>query len=201
MTISYPLSPPSNRTPSATRWTEVNIVAVQNSAYTLQSQTYEHSGKGWGVEVSFDPMPRDEAQPWIAFLSALRGRKGTFLFGDTLFSTPLGLAGGTPFTNGANQTGSSLITDGWTINQAILKAGDMFQIDSSLYRNLTDVTSDGSGNATLDVWPSLRAHADNALIVTANPKGTFRLTDNAQVTQSASGDGLYLISFKGEEVL
>ena len=69
--------------------------------------------------------------------------------------------------NGANQTGSSIVTDGWTNNAAILKAGDIIKFDGVYFVNpmsgeatadlaqfvvTADVTADGAGNATIPVY-------------------------------------------------
>jgi hypothetical protein len=64
--------------------------------------------------------------------------------------------------------------------------GDYIQIGSStttqLYKVLTQVDTDASGNATLDLWPNLRSSpANNAAVTVVDTKGRFRLKDN--VTQ------------------
>lgn len=83
----------------------------------------------------------------------------------------VGPLGGTPLVNGASQTGSSLITDGWTAAAASrLKKGDVFTI-ANVYavhpqsRTSTtqlqqfvvtaDTSSDGSGNATIPIYPPI----------------------------------------------
>jgi hypothetical protein len=75
-----------------------------------------------------------------------------------------GTQGGTPLVNGANQTGSSLITNGWTASTTVLNQGDVITIagvyavnpltrqSTGALRQFsveTTVTSDGSGNATI----------------------------------------------------
>ncbi len=48
-----------------------------------------------------------------------------------------------------------------------------------LHQIVQDVDSDGSGNATLDIWPRLRVSpADNDPIVVAGCQGVFRLASN-----------------------
>ena len=106
----------------------------------------------------------------------------------------VGLMGGTPAINGANQSGSSLTTDGWSNSVQVLNRGDIISIagvngvnpisyrDTGVLRTFVvtaDVTSDGSGNATIPISPALNANdatgrnvfqtvtalpADNALI-------------------------------------
>lgn len=102
----------------------------------------------------------------------------------------VGPLGGTPLVNGAAQTGSSLVTDGWTASAAArLNKGDIFTIAGVFAVNpqsrqstgqlrqfvvTSDVSSDGSGNATVGISPSIIASgafqtvdalpADNAAI-------------------------------------
>lgn len=79
--------------------------------------------------------------------------------------------GSTPLVDGASQSGSSLQTDGWQASTAILKAGDIITIADVLAVNpqnraltgsgvrqftvTADVSSDGSGNATIPIFPEL----------------------------------------------
>lgn len=94
-----------------------------------------------------------------------------------------------PFVSGGGQTGDTLVIDGCSPNvTGFFLPGDYIQIGSGsatqLYKVLTQVNTDGSGGATLDIWPNLRSSpADNAAIVVANTKGRFRLKDNIQQWQ------------------
>jgi hypothetical protein len=84
----------------------------------------------------------------------------------------VGPLGGTPLVNGADQIGSSLITDGWTAAAALrLRKGDVITIDDVLMVNpmsrqavvgqkrmfvvTADVSSDASGNATIPIYPEI----------------------------------------------
>jgi P22 coat protein - gene protein 5 len=83
----------------------------------------------------------------------------------------VGVLGGTPLVNGASQTGTSLITDGWTAAAATrLKEGDIFTIadvygvnpqsrqstgDLQQFVVRADAASDGSGNLTVTISPSI----------------------------------------------
>ena len=92
--------------------------------------------------------------------------------------TRLGAGGGSPLVKGANQTGNSILTDGWPNNTAVLKAGDLVRLGALLpvFEVRDDVTSDGSGNATLVLNPRIIAGGsppDNAVIAT-NPGIKFR---------------------------
>ena len=109
-----------------------------------------------------------------------------------------GQQGGTPLVNGASQTGASLITDGWTAAAANrLKKGDVFKIAGVYSVNpqsrqstgaeqqfvvTADVSSDGSGNLTAAISPSITTSgafqtvtgspADNAAITVAGAAST-----------------------------
>jgi hypothetical protein len=128
----------------------------------------------------------------------------TFAMSQNVPSHTVGPLGGTPLVNGANQgvinaggtdnpraDTTSLVTDGWTAAAAArLKKGDVFTIagvnavnpetkaDTGSLRNFVvtaDVSSDGSGNATVAISPAIIAGgayqnvtarpADNAAIV------------------------------------
>lgn len=199
MTISFPVTPPSTPKPSRVEWSQRVVTSVSQSPFTLQTQTQEWSGDGWIVDVSFDPLTRVEAAPWIAFLASLRGPKGTFYFGDTLLATAQGTPTGTPLVNGASQVGFTLNTDGWTAGVAAFKAGDLFQIDNSLYLVTADATADGSGELTIDIWPSLRGHSDNAALTVSSPKCVMRLVSTTVQAVSAPQTQLYDINFTAEE--
>jgi hypothetical protein len=74
----------------------------------------------------------------------------------------------------------SLITTGWTASRSgLLLPGDYIQIGYRLHRVLDTVNSDSSGNATFEIWPSLREVVPTSTsIVTSNTKGLFRLAGN-----------------------
>jgi hypothetical protein len=203
MTISYPVSMPTNVSQASISISQMNNVGQSESPYTYESQVQAYDGERWIAEINLPAMAREEAAPWIAFLASIRGKYGSFLLGDVKATDPLGAATGTPRVNGGSQTGRVLITDGWTNStNNILKAGDFISIGQKLYMNLTDVNSDGSGNATLDIWPALReSPSDNQSITTQNCKGVFKLTDTTTQLYTIDSRGAYLVSFSAVESL
>lgn len=110
----------------------------------------------------------------------------------------VGPLGGTPLVNGASQSGASLITDGWTSSAAArLKQGDVFtiadvyavnpqtRVSTGVLRQFVvtaDVSSDGSGNLTAAISPSITTSgayqtvdsvpADNAAITVVGTAST-----------------------------
>tara|TARA_R110000824_G_scaffold44531_1_gene129478 strand:+ start:2835 stop:3467 length:633 start_codon:yes stop_codon:yes gene_type:complete len=188
MAILYPRALPTHTGIRNITLRAVNVTAVSESVFTLRQQIYKHTGERWEAEITLPAMARASAEQWVAWLLSMRGREGTFLLGDPVGKTPRGSAGGTPVVNGAGQTGDSISIDGCTASQTgWLKAGDYIQLGSgasaSLHKVLQDVNSSGAGQATLDVWPSIRnAPADNATVVVSTPigaQGVFRLSTSS----------------------
>jgi hypothetical protein len=209
MAISYPLSTPTNKTIAEIRLIARNVVGVSTSPFSFKQQTYQFSGQRWEADIQLPAMQRENAEQWVAFLMSLYGQKGTFLLGDPLGTTAQGsasTAAGTPVVNGASQTGGTLAIDGLPASATnYLKAGDYIQLGSAataqLYKVLSDASSNGSGEATLDIWPDLRSSpADGATVVVANAKGVFRLNDNA-TSWDINRMALYGIAFGAVESL
>ncbi len=182
MALSYPLTLPTVTGFRGAELTPVPVVGFNQSPYTGQQQIYEWPGQWLQFAVSLPPMKEAAAGEWAGFFMALHGSVGTFLLGPSIRKTPLGIHTGTPLVKGASQVGNSLITDGWTASQTgIMKRGDWFQLGtgstSTLHRVVQDANSNGSGEATLEIWPAPRSSpADNAALTLTNPKGVFRLT-------------------------
>lgn len=103
----------------------------------------------------------------------------------------VGPLGGTPVVNGASQTGSSLVTNGWTAAAAVrLKKGDVFTIANVFAVNpqtrqstgqlrqfvvTADTSSDASGNATIPIYPAITT-SGAFQTVTASPANSAAIT-------------------------
>lgn len=191
MTISYPLALPTSVSTRRVLFKQRSAIGVAQSPWDYSMQVQEHAGQAWIASVEFPPLTAAQAADLEAFLLSLNGMQGTFLLGDPLRTSPRGVPVGTPLVMGASQTGQSLVTDGWTINTSgLLLKGDYFQIQNRLYRVLNDVASNGSGVATLDIFPRLReSPADNDTLLFNSCVGTFRLADNENTVLDIGIDG------------
>lgn len=185
MAITWPLALPATpAAPARVRMRALAVVGVSVSPFTFARQTYAHQGQRWQADLELPPMARADAEVWVAFLLSLNGREGTFTMGDPANVAPRGAIGGTPLVKGASQTGTTLLIDGCTAGVTDwLKVGDMIQLGSGasarLHKVLADVDTNGSGEASLDLWPAIRtAPADNAALVVAAPVGVWRLASN-----------------------
>lgn len=168
-TTSYPTTP---------MWMSASITSYSPTfvsvTHGLVRQVRSRGGHAWQIELNYGAMTRANFEPLLAFLTKQAGQYGTF---DLSLSTPFatrGTGSGTPLVNGSSQTGTSLITDGWSNSQTVMKVGDFFTVagDSKVYKLTEDVTSNGSGAATMTFFPALRrSPADNAVIAVSP---TFR---------------------------
>lgn len=203
MAITYPITLPSSPAPSRLRIYPRAIVAVAASPFSGAQQVYQHQGQFWQADITLPPMRRADADAWIAAMLQLNGRYGTFRLGDAARINPRGDASGTPLVKGAGQTGQSLITDGWTAGvTGILKQGDYIEVASRLYMVMVDADSDGSGNATLDIWPRLRAATiDNEAITVRSCRGIFRLASNEMPWDALPANMVDSISFTAIEAI
>ena len=204
MAISYPLTLPTTGIASI-EWESGDNVAISASPFTNYEQVHRHPGHDLSAVVTLPPMKQVDAEIWIAWLRSLRGVEGTFLMGGPLKTSPLGSAGGTPLVAGADQVGDSIDIDGAALSQTgWLKAGDYINLgaaaDGAWHQVLVDVDTNGSGEATIDVWPSINiAPADNDPIVTSNTTGIFRLATN-KINWSVNNASIYGISFSVTQV-
>lgn len=113
---------------------------------------------------------RSVAEPaFKGFLAALANFE--IYLDQNIQSQTVGALGGTPVVNGASQTGSALVTNGWTGGVAgLLNIGDVFTISGVFTVNPMNLqstgalqnfvatavaASDGSGNSTIQISPAI----------------------------------------------
>lgn len=137
------------------------------------------SGRGWWeCSVTLPPIVGEAAvNPWRAFFGLARGAANDFRVPVNEIAQSSSTA--TPLVNGAGQTGRSLNTDGWPNSTAVLSAGQFVTIGNQLLQLTADVTSNGSGQATLSFEPAIRVSpADNAAIEYKNPYALMYFVEN-----------------------
>lgn len=208
MAINYPITLPTHTGIAQIELRTINAVAYSRSPFTFSGQVHAYAGQMWQADISLPPMKRDDAEQWIAWLTSLKGQFGTFYLGDPSSATPRGSArdADTITVNGQTTSGSTINIQSAPLSQTdYLKAGDYLQIGSGLSRQLfkvlTDADTDGSGQATVDVWPNVRTTiADNAPITVQSTKGLFRLASNEQAW-SINEASIYGVTFGAMEAL
>jgi len=208
MTISYPLSFPTHTGVSGISLRAINAVAYERSPFTFAGQAQASAGQMWGADVTLPPMKYEDAERWVAWLVSLRGQFGTFNMGDPARAVARGTARGTDTVtvNGADQTGQDLdITSDQASELGYLKAGDYIQLGSgstaTLHKVLVDADTDGSGNATVTLWPHVRTAPSNGATVTVQSTvGRWRLAGN-ETEWSGNEAMIYGISFSAMEAI
>lgn len=153
----------------------VNNVSIAESRFTWQPQRQVFDAQRFEIDLEYPPITDVAARSeFEVFLMLMGGAENTTLVPDYIRTSPEGVGTGTPLVNGASQTGSSIITDGWTAGQTdILKAGDPLQIGNYTYYVTANANSDGSGNATFNIYPNLRSSPANNDAITVNNVATL----------------------------
>ena len=167
------------------------VVAVVESPFTLDTQVYAHQGARWEAEVSLPPLSPAESRSVQGFIVGLKGREGTFTFGNPIETSTI-----------SNNTVSSaaIRSESFTLvsGTAAVAAGTYFELNSYLYC----VTSDkAAGATTLNFQPPLRSAVTSSRVVKYNlPKSIWRMSSN-DVGWSINEASIYGFSFSCEEAL
>jgi hypothetical protein len=167
------------------------VVAVAESPFTLDTQTYTHQGARWEAEVSLPPLSHAEARSVEAFIVGLIGREGTFTFGNPLHTSTLS----------DNTVSSAVIrAESFTLGSgtAAVAAGTYFELNNYLYL----VTQDkAAGATTLNFQPPLRVAVTSSQAVKYNlPKSLWRMTSN-DIGWSINEASIYGFTFACVEAL
>lgn len=159
-------------------------------AHSLKRQTRSRGGQRWGFSLAWNNLDRAQLAVLLAFAIAQRGQYGTFQFVPAVIGNGQTTVAGTPRANGAQDTGRSIVTDGWAISATPMKAGDFvkFSGHAKVYMLTADVTSNGSGAATLTIEPALyQLVADNEIITVENVPFTVALSADTHEIDMAPG--------------
>ncbi len=180
----------------------VSATAVSASPFTGAEEVQDWGGEWWDYAIEMARTTGRDGRRLSAFLAALGGPRGRFLFRDPTIRQP-----GTtlaPSVAGGFQTGGTLITAGWPPFSSPLLAGDFFSVGSDaqtrLHQLTEDVASDEAGLAPLSFVPRLRsAPADGAPLEIAAPAVVLRLT--APVPTRISRADTFLFTLAAREAL
>ena len=194
MAISYPLDTPTTIGFESIELRAVNATITSQSPFSYKQQVISHTGQRWEASVSIPSVLRDLAEPWAAFLTALKGQTGTFLLGDPLSATPRGTVSSCTLTGTAGDDSVAVTMTG------SLLAGDYIQLGSGTTARLHKVLVDQSGSGTLEIWPALRSTYTSATVTTTNAKGVFRLNQNMSSWQISNANS-YGIAFEAVEAI
>lgn len=149
------------------------LVAV---GQTRKPQLRVTNAVGWSWEETFPPLNLLDPVDAALIATVMDGHQnGTVFQAEHPQSPgsgrpPNGAGGGTPLVDGASQTGTSLVTDGWPASTTnVVRARDIIQVGGLNQRLMVtaDASSDAGGAATISVTPAIASGdspADNAVI-------------------------------------
>lgn len=152
---------------------------VHTSPLSGYVQTVGLTGARWTAQITFSGQSPANAATIEAFIVSLKGQQNRLNLYNLARPSVNGTGNGTPLVAGADQTGSSITTDGWANSETVLKAGDMIGIGGELKMVTADVTSNGSGEATINFEPAIRTSpSDNSAVDITAPTALFMLSEN-----------------------
>jgi len=197
----------SGTLPTSPAFSALNIRSVQptfvSRTISGRRQARQIAGQFWTMTATFPPMTRAQFAPIDAFIMKQRGQYESFQVIPPVLNAGLGSPAGTPLVNGADQTGRSVVTDGWSNSIVIFKAGDYlkFANHDKVYSVTADVTSSGAGAATIAIEPPLvTSPANDSAITYTSVPFTVALTSGLQ--EFATGTtGLFSFELDLEEVI
>lgn len=159
------------------------------SPLTNAVQTTGRKGSLWKFSLQFKNLTGSEQSQMRAFLSKLNGQEHRFYLHDHSY-TRRGAGGGTLYTNGASQSGSTLVLDGATPSVTNhMREGDYLAFNNELHIVTADASSDGSGNLTLSIAPPIRKLTNDNDLVDINVPvlGVFMLGSDVSWSNDNAG--------------
>lgn len=140
-----------------------SLVSMGQSG-AIQTRSEAAQGRVWQEMWPALPAGSEDVQELLTTIENLYNTGATctlshyLLPGSGLAANGSGL--GAPKVNGPGQSGTSLMTYGWTASETgVMKAGDCFTVPGVdvLFRVTADASADGSGLATLTIEPPIVA--------------------------------------------
>lgn len=181
MGITFPNNPPPEPGFSQAQIRIQNIVQSSTNQFNLNKRSNTLNENKWAGSLTVDRMKESEARQWKAWLTSMRGQRGTFKVSDPLYSGPYGNVSnqGTVDSVPISSKGNFLAVSGFDSNTTIFKEGDQFEVDGELKLCVRDSETNNSGEALLTFLPALHnTSVSGKTIKYQDPKGTFRLDEN-----------------------
>lgn len=200
--ITYPLTMPTNP-----RYLSASVGIARKSAQTINPYNGRSQVQMWPASklianIQLPTMNKSEAGPWIAFFAKMHGKSGTFYLPVYDRYNPQGQPEGSPVVSSISADGLTVTSSGWAASKSgLLLPGDYIQLPSGELRIVVEiVSSNGSGQADIQIEPAARNKSTTGAIVTANCRGIFELTEDF-VSWEVSAALLYGFAFQAQEAV
>jgi len=175
-----------------------NRPTIMNHAISGRRVVRAFGSQYWTLSVQLPPLNNDDAMEVFSFLQKQKNAFDTFQYQYPTANRGVGAANSGRTVNGAHTVGDSTINiSGFSTSTSnVLRAGDLLEFSghSKVYMVTADAASDGSGNTTITISPSLvETLADNEGIDCQKP--SFSVYLSGDVLFSTDASGFYDISF------
>ena len=195
--------------PTSPKFKTLNFVnnrpALINQTISGKKSARTIGGQYWSFTVSMPPMKQAAAQPIFAFLQKQKGAYENFTIQYPFENLGSDKAQTDIAVNGSHTAADSTIAmDGFTASTGgVLKAGDLikFANHTKIYMVQDDVTSNGSGEATVSISPGIVSSLANDEAVTVNSVSFTVYLSTGELMYSVDPSGFYRISFDVREVI
>jgi hypothetical protein len=202
--MSDPVNWPSGQwVPERGRFALRPVSVMSTSPYTGATKAIALA-QLWVAEITWHVPDLNDAIDLQAFLESLDGPATPIRLFDWWRCHPRGFnptiehwSDGTFFSDGtgwssvaaaptvkiaAARGAQSITLKDMSVSKKLFKRGDLFEIAGGLYEAMGDVTANASGEATMTFRPGLRTAAIiGDAVVIAEPRGTFRLTNEFEL--------------------
>jgi hypothetical protein len=133
----------------------------------------------WTMTINLVIQTEQQGREWSGALARLSSFGNFFKASPPGYSSPI-YSGSAPQVNGANQLGTTISLKNITPSAVVFRSGEYFEVNGELKIVTATATANGSGIASVNFEPALRASpADSASVVISSPKASFRLAQPA----------------------
>ena len=181
-----------------------NRPTLLNQTLSGKKQVRQIGSQYFSFTVAMPPLQQEKSQEVFAFLQKQKGSFETFTIqlptqnrGADKSNTSVKVVGA------HNTTDNTISLDGFTASTTgVLKAGDLIKFShGKVYMVQSDISSDGSGAATVTIEPNLvETLADNEAVIMNQPSFTVYLPSE-EILYATDPTGFYSISFDVREVI
>jgi hypothetical protein len=177
--VSFPDNPPPSPGFNQVQMGVRNVVAETEQKFNLHRQQHDYGTSKWVGSLKLPVMTQDKARDWKAWVTSMRGSRGSFKISDPAYDGPRG---------DVSQSGTVvsvpnslyLLGKGFESNvSSLFKRGDQIEVNDRLKIILESIDSTENGKALISVAPRIRnKNIDGDTINISQPNGKFRLGDN-----------------------
>jgi hypothetical protein len=130
MPLVYPLTIPTALGESKADLTKFDAIGEFISEFTGNAEQQQWQDQHWELALEWPEMNWAQFAAYDAFIGALHGKLGSFLWGPPLATAPRGSGSGAPVLGTGNAAGSgALVTTGWAASASgLLLPGDFLQV-------------------------------------------------------------------------